>query len=126
MKKLIITILAMATMALAATKPVCKETYFDGWRYRFDCERPTDSVKEINIILIPDYPSYMVTKYLKDGSRVSSDVFFDKDDNHTHVIETTFDDLGVLVHKDKRKIYGNQFFILYRQLRDEYDLRRKN
>ena len=125
MKKLIITILAIATMALAANKPVCKQTDDYGWKVMFTCVHPTYAVKEIYIGLWKNGSSFSVDKFMKDGSRVSSSVYFNMYDHKTHVIESTYDDLGILVHKDDLKLDGNQFSILYYKLRNQYDLRRK-
>lgn len=126
MKKLIITIIAIATMSLAATKPVCSEIADHGWKVEFTCERPTYAVKEVYIGLWQEEQAFQVMEMKTDGSRVAELVFFNKYDHKTHVIESTFDDRDVLVHKDDLVLDGEQFSILYNRMRDKYDLKRKN
>jgi len=125
MKKLIITILAIATMALSANKPVCREIADHGWKIEFTCDRPTYAVKEVYIGLWQKEQAFQVMIMKTDGSRVSTRVYFNMYDQKTHVIESTYDELGVLVHNDDIKLDGNQFSILYYKLRNQFDLRRK-
>lgn len=125
MKKLIIAIIAMATVAIAASKPVCKETEERGWEVMYTCMRPVNDVKKISIGVYKNGNSFSVTKIMKDESKVSSDVFFNNVTNETYVTEYSDDDLGVRVHYQFRSFAGNQFLTLYTQLRDKYDLQRK-
>lgn len=125
MKKLIITILAMATMALAANKTVCKQTDDSSWALRFDCVGHTTNVKEVTIFIQKNAKSFSVHKTMNDGSSELLQVSFDFDNDLTVVSETTWDDLNVETSDSNRLLDGDQFSFFYEQLRDEYDLRRK-
>lgn len=124
MKKLIITIVAMATIALAANKPVCRETDETPWTVEFTCNNPTKGVKRVHVIVWKYASSFFLYKAMRDGSSESMHVSFDEDKNVTHVRESTKDDIGVENWSLDRDIEGDRFSFYYNQLRDEYDLRR--
>ena len=126
MKKLIITILAIATMALATNKPVCNETNDSNWDAKFfTCVRPTTDVKKVTIIIGTHAGFLFVGKTMNDGISESLSVSVDEENDLTVVMETTLDDLNVITNRSVRKLDGDQFSFFYEQLRDEYDLRRK-
>lgn len=125
MKKLIITILAMATMALAANKTVCKETEDSTWHLRrFECVSHSTNVKKVTIFIQNRF--FSVIKTMNDGSSEMLSVSYSEDVDLTHVDETTWDDLDVTTNESTRLLDGDRFSFFYEQLRDEYDLRRKN
>ena len=127
MKKLIITILAIATMAIAANKPVCNETNDSDWQAKFfTCVRPTTDVKKVVIIIATHSNFLYVSKKMNDGTTEGVSVSFDEENDLTVVTENTLDDLNVLTNRTERLLDGDQFSFFYEQLRDEYDLRRKN
>lgn len=129
MKKLIITILALAAIALAANKPICYDESNDpeGRFKTFVCRNPSKGVDSTIIYVEKDMSSLISISHRRDGSgRIVRGSRHNKGYTNEYVTveELEDDEFGVRV-TDTSYTLTRTLEYYYKSLRRHYDFRKK-
>lgn len=129
MKKLIITILALAAIALAANKPICydKTENPKGRMKAFVCRNPSKGVDSTVIGVAKDMSSLLLVQHYSDGSgRIVHGTRHNKGYTNEYVTVTVLenDEFGVWV-TDMSYNVTHTLEYYYKSLRRKYDFRKK-
>ena len=129
MKKIIITILAMATMALAANKPVCYDETKPGKDYKwFVCDHPRKGIDTTSIFVQLDMSFVAVVNHYTDGHvRLVRGHHHNKGygtNEYVEIIERENDEFGVWV-TDTSYVVTRTLDYYYKSIRKAYDFKKK-
>lgn len=129
MKKLIITILALATIALAENKPICYDKTEDpkGRVKTFVCRNPSNDIDSTIIGVEKDMSYLILVHHYSDGrGRIVSGRRHNKGYTNEYVTieELEHDEFGVWV-KDTSSTVTHTLEYYYKSLRRKYDFRKK-